>query len=50
MPNSRLSRNAKKLGTAQACPAVTPKNHPLDSAKTLYFVGSPFIDMRRLAG
>src|SRR5271166_1682563 len=25
----------KKLGTAQACPAVTPKNHPLDSAKTL---------------
>jgi hypothetical protein len=34
MPNSNPSRNAKYLSNAQLCHAFSPKNHPLDRAKT----------------
>jgi hypothetical protein len=37
MPNSNPSRNAKYLSNAQLCHAFSPKNHPLDRAKTHFF-------------
>src|SRR6185437_919102 len=39
MANSTPNRNPKYLRKSWLCRAVSPENHPLDSAKTLYYYG-----------